>query len=141
MKKIILVVLLAVMITTLCFAQEVEPEGIFTIGGTIWEALPMGIQILPSPSLVSLDWGFGFYGGEVYNLRSPSFYIDMLVCGIFWGVGGGIGGGYPPIYFGILQPIGIGMVIQYNVAPFPIKDLTVGLVIKTDNNWTPSDVE
>ena len=78
MKKTILVVLMAVMVATPCFAQEVKPEGIFSIEGTLWQSLPTGVQLLPFPSLVPIDWVFGFYGGEVYHDGSNSFYIDML---------------------------------------------------------------
>ena len=43
MKKTILVVLMTVMIATPCLAQEIEPEGIFSISGTEWRA----IHLLP----------------------------------------------------------------------------------------------
>jgi hypothetical protein len=79
MKKLILAVLMAVMLATPCFAQEVEPEGIFSLHGTLWQTLPTGVQLLPfPPSLVPIDWEFGFYGGEVYP-GGYSFYIDMLL--------------------------------------------------------------
>jgi len=151
MKKIILVTLMAAMIATPCFAQEVEPDGIISIGGTIWHALPMGVQILPFPFLVSLDWKFGFYDGEVCNFYSVgecwghdySFYIDMLVCSIFgaFDVGSGVSG--PTTwYFGILQPIGIGIVVEYVGPGFsPERYLKIGLLMKTDNNWEPPEVE
>ena len=140
MKRTILAIVMAVMIATPCFAQELEPEGIFSLHGTQWQALPTGLQILPSPSLVPLDWEFGFYGGKV-NLAYDSFYIDMLVYSIFWRMDVHAGGGYFAQYFGILQPIGIGIVVEYSAAPFPNKDLTVGLAIKVSDNWTPPEVE
>lgn len=140
MKKTILIGLMAVMLATPCFAQEIEPAGIFSLHGTLWQALPTGLQILPSPSLVPLDWEFGFYGGKVHPY-STSFYIDMLVCSIFWAMHTGAGGGFYTQYFGILQPIGIGIVVEYSAAPFPQKPLTVGLVIKVSDNWTPPEVE
>lgn len=140
MKQIILAVLMIIMIATPCLAQEVEPEGIFSLHGTEWQALPTGLQILPSPSLVSLNWEFGFYGGKVHPY-SVSFYIDMLVYSIFWAMQTGAGGGYYAQYFGILQPIGMGIVVEYSAQPFPQKPLTVGAVIKVSNNWTPADVE
>ena len=144
MKKTILILLIAVMLATPCFAQEVEPEGIFSLHGTVWQSLPMGVHILPfPPSLESIDWEFGFYGGKAYNsVRTPGFYIDMLVCSIFYLEDYHVGGGYFPLYFGILQPIGMGMVVQYIGAPIPNnKDLTVGWVIKVSDNWTPPEVE
>ena len=36
MKKTILVVLMAVMLTTPCLAQEIETDGIFSLEGTRW---------------------------------------------------------------------------------------------------------
>ena len=128
MKKTILVVLMALMITTPCFAQEVEPEGFFSIEGTLWQALSMGVQILPFPSLVSLDWEFGFYGGKKYILF-PYTHLSA-------------GGGVLPSYFFILQPIGIGIAIEI-VGPYYRRPLylTVGLLIKIDDNWTPPEDE
>ena len=143
MKKTILVVLMAVMIATPCFAQEVEPEGIFSIEGTRWEALPMGIHISPfPPSLEPIDWGFGFYGGEVYPSGGYSFYIDMLVCSIF-SVEYGPGATSRPVvfYMGILQPIGIGMVIRWYMAYPNQFYLAISILIKASDNWAPPEVE
>ena len=93
MKKTILVIVIAVMVATPCFAQEVEPEGIFSIEGTRWQSLPTGVQLLPFPSLVPIDWGFGFYGGEASRYHTY-FCIDMIVCSIFYvGIHPGAGGG------------------------------------------------
>ena len=143
MKKLILVVLMVAMVTTPCFAQEVEPEGIFSIGGTEWQALPTGVQILPSPSLVSLDWHFGFYGGEVYHDESNSFYIDMFACSFFWSAskGGDSAGVFITRCFGILQPIGIGIVVEGHWANRKLDNMNIGFLVKTDNNWTPPEVE
>jgi len=145
MKKTILVILVAVMVATPCLAQEVEPEGIFTIGGTIWEALPMGIQIFPFPSPQPMyNSEFGFYGGIVYPWKyNYSFYIDMLVCSIFWAYDvPTVGNGSISWSFGILQPIGIGIVVEYDGPNYNrLASLKIGLLSKTDNNWTPPDVE
>jgi hypothetical protein len=87
---------------------------------------------------VPIDWGFGFYGGEVYP-GGDSFYIDMLVCSIFrveYGPGASSRSGAH--YIGILQPIGIGMVIKWYVMPNQFY-LTIGFVIKTNNNWKPPE--
>ena len=54
MKKIILVVLMIVMITTPCLAQEIEPNGIFSIEGTEWR-------------IRSGDIRLGFHQGEIYH--------------------------------------------------------------------------
>jgi len=128
MKKTILVVLIMIAVATPCFAQEVEPEGFFSIEGTLWQALSMGVQILPFPSLVSLDWEFGFYGGKKYFF-STATHLSA-------------GGGVLPSYFFILQPIGIGIAIEI-VGPYYRRPLylTVGLLIKIDDNWTPPEDE
>ena len=140
MKKTIMLVLMAVILATPCFAQDVEPEGIFSIEGTRWEALPMGVHISPfPPSLEPIDWGFGFYGGEVYGYHTY-FCIDMIVCSIFFvGINPGAGGGSLPQYFGILQPIGIGIVFEIYARGFIPPDLTVGILIKTNDNWKPPE--
>jgi hypothetical protein len=143
MKKTILVVLMALMIATPCFAQEVEPEGIFSIEGTLWQTLPTGVQILPSPSLVSLDWGLGFYKGEVYALGGywrldDSLYIDMLVCSAFWARGGNSITAPSVMYSGILQPTGIGIVVEWQKT---YDYMNIGFLVKTDDNWTPPEDE
>ena len=143
MKKIILAVLMVLIVATPCFAQEVETDGLFSIKGTKWEALPF--QFTPFWYMV-----LGFSGGTVYSVYSEytlptsnSFYIDMLVASIFmyardrdpiW-LGPGI-----EIGFGILQPIGFGVMITYikhENLPFPIIDMV--LLTKTDNNWKPPE--
>jgi hypothetical protein len=68
MKKIILAVLMAVMITTPCFAQEVEPEGLFSIEGTSW--------LIVYFRDVYLKYYFGFYEGDVYLIEIG----DSIVC-------------------------------------------------------------
>lgn len=156
MKRTILAVLMVTLIATPCFAQEVEPEGLFSIDGTEWRALPIGlllfpIPLLPLPVLGEVTWGF--YGGEVYPQPSDpatkSFYIDMLVASIFrYEEMTSIPGNVPftETGFGIMQPIGIGMMINYtklnpsDSQSLPLQ-ISMGLLIKTDNNWTPYGVE
>ena len=55
MKKTILAILTAVMVATPCFANEIEPEGIFSLHGTLWQALPIGLQIFPFPIVMPLS--------------------------------------------------------------------------------------
>jgi len=144
MKKTILVILMVVMIATPCFAQEIEPEGIFSLHGTAWETLPMGIQIFPFPSPQPMyNSEFGFYGGIVYPWKyNYSFYIDMLVCSIFWAIDiPTIGGGSITRSFGILQPTGVGLVFENGLNNRRLPTLKIGLLIKTSDNWTPPEVE
>lgn len=152
MKKTILAVLMAVMIATPCLAQEVEPEGMFSIEGTLWETLPIGLQILPFPFIWPMnDLQIGFYGGEVYldgskRFVENSFYADMLVCSVFSGSYKNTSIGYVGSsvwYSGILQPVGIGMVfgITFGGGAITVPMIHVALLIKTDNNWTPPAIE
>ena len=146
MKKIILVTLMAVMVATPCFAQEIEPEGIFSLHGTEWQALPTGVKLLPlPPSLEPLkfDSVFNFYGGRVYPEKGgDGFYLDMLVCSIFHGYRHRWQGGTYR-WFGVLQPIGIGIVAEsfvYYSPPYftPLHyELRIGLLIKASDNWAP----
>jgi hypothetical protein len=137
MKKIILAVLMAVMIATPCFAQEVEPEGLFSLEGTLWQALPTGIQILPFPGIWDANGlQFVFYGDT-----GPS-YIDMLAFSIFWEVRGrGSSSGLIRWYFGILQPIGKGMVFELFELGYPYLSIfmNVGFLIKINDNWVPPE--
>ena len=85
MKRTILVVLAIVMVATPCLAQEIETDGLFSLHGTLWEALPVGIQLVPFPWFQILPipeiWNtdglqFGFYGGEVY-IENDDFIIKL----------------------------------------------------------------
>jgi hypothetical protein len=147
MKKTILIVFMVVTIATPCFAQEVEPEGIFTIGGTQWKILP-GLRILPLPWIWTRGTDIGFWDGKVYEQSTnpkESFYVDMLAASIFMYVGGG--GPFKVIAFGIMQPAGIGMMMEcWIVYPpysftgiFPSYSLGIMPLIKTDDNWLPPD--
>ena len=145
MKKTIIVALMVLLVSTPCFAQEVEPEGIFSIEGTYWESLPTAtwtIPKLPYPFYCSV----GFAGGEVF--LSPSVlvsgttrtnYINMLAFSIFIievepaaptsKFGQAVG-------FGILQPaFGLGFMTWIGWYHEPT--ITLMLLSKTDDNWTP----
>ena len=151
MKKIVLVVLM-VMVTTPCFAQEIEADGLFSIDGTKWETL-IGWQIFPLPWIFlypdMYDLEFGFYGGEVYpDLQAVeiSFYTDMLVSSVFYTNTAPIipqagGGGGRSLFFGIMQPIGIGMVVEVFESYYPFPFISIALLIKTDDSWVPPDME
>jgi hypothetical protein len=154
MKKTILTVLIAVLIATPCVAQEIEPDGPFSLHDTRWECLIM-IQILPYPILSSpplYNCHYGFYNGEVYpNLPGSivtSFYVDMIVASVF---------GYvtriaeclncdptlPVIGFGIMQLLGIGTVINYvpRFGMIPLPWFYTEVLIKANDDWAPPDVE
>ena len=165
MKKTILVGLIMVIMGAIPgFAQEIEPDGIFSLHGTKWKILPIGVRIFPFPSLwrippdqVSESGSSlgGFYGGKVYpapDYVSPekSFYLDMLVASIFMyqsesyisGPPGSEGYTISSTTFGILQPTGIGIVTIYGHnegGPPPHNSLIMMFVVKNDNNWEPPD--
>ena len=140
MKKTILVMLMVLMITTPCLA-EVETEGIFCIGGTKW----VGTYTFP-PSYRGETGEIGFYRGTVYGFggidkAAPlSFYMDLGIASFFMvGVGGYGGCG---IYFGIMQPIGIGvMTFTAIVSVPPFIRFAIASLIKIDDNWIPPEVE
>jgi hypothetical protein len=145
MKKLILAMLMVVMLAVTCMA-EITPDGIFSIEDTAWQALPMGLQILPFPWIWPFyDFKFGFDGGEVYRDSESienSFYIDMLVFSIFWGEWKpppGAVGAVPIRYSGILLPIGIGTVVESFLMSNPIPSIAIriAILIKTDDSWTP----
>jgi len=148
MKRTILVALIVAMIVTPCLAQEVEPEGIFSLHGTKWNSLA-AIVILPFPWLFSPYFsgytGLGFYDKEVYPSLSYdfvwSFYVDMIVASVFVYHKAVPRGSSEQIGFGFMQPIGIGMMIEYDHHYRSLDMLTTWLLIKTNDNWTPPGVE
>ena len=71
MKRTILVVLIAVMIATPCFAQEIEPDGLFSLDGTLWKFFRPEIQFGTTYGqpyfYIGVNSGeVGFYQGSVY---------------------------------------------------------------------------
>ena len=142
MKKTILVIILAIMSATPCFAQEVE-----SIEGTIWEVLPIGLQIFPRPGIwIAVDLEFGFYDGTVYQNKIPienSSYEERQRFIVFSTANSplstqAIGDVVEPLYLGILQPNGMGIVVVGNIAIFPPGlFIKMGLLIKTEGFFAP----
>ena len=157
MRKIIFVILLGLMIASPCFAQGGEPEGIFSIEETQWTMLPIIMMILPFPFIITLPplpslypepdfelTSWGFYNGKVYqdnNLMESSFYLDMLVASIFMYKTERLETqavvGPPVLFFGVLKPIGIGLITLGSNSDV----LAMLIVVKADDKWTPSEVE
>ena len=67
MKRTILVVLMVFVVVTPCFAQEVEPEGMLSLHGTVWQVEPTW-TILPYP---------GFFD-DVFEARQRGDYTPMV---------------------------------------------------------------
>ena len=63
MKKIILVVLVALVFATPCFAQDIEPNGLFTLDNTLWKMGEMDLM--------------GFAGDMVYLCDTPDVCFPM----------------------------------------------------------------
>ncbi len=131
MKKIILVLLMLLMIATPCFAQDIEPEGIFGLENTLWE-LKMGRHEYP-------NYHMGFYDGQVYlGVQSffagpESSYANFLFLSIF-----SHPGKYEN-YWGIVSSLlGIG-ITSYANSKSGIE--TYYVMTKVNDNWTPPEVE
>ena len=146
MKKTILVALIAVMVSTPCFAQEVETDGMFSIEGTKWETL-ISFSLFPFPWPMP-KFSIGFWGGGVYvtpylNTEiTESFYVDMLGASIFMykKESSPLRVRETEIGFGIIQSIGVGFFTWYWHSwgsGFPKNILVMALIIRTNDNWTP----
>lgn len=159
MKRTALVIIVAVMIATPCFAQEVEPEGIISLHGTAWKVLVESC-IFPFPGIGRIgdeEPDLGFYNDKLYRIQeygvsyieNNSIYIDMIAFSIFTSnppfrrnssITTHLTAGVPSYDFGILLPIGIGMRItwactwyRHPLLPF----IDIELLSKTEDNWIP----
>ena len=71
MRKIILAVFVVVMLTTPCLAQEIEPEGFFSLGTTFWDCTCINLfeeesdRIVPPTVFKEV---IAFYRGEFYTV-------------------------------------------------------------------------
>ena len=95
MKRTILVVLMSVVIVTPCFAQEIEPDGLFSIEGTRWGYcwLELGMncrRVLCLPYVGGWCDDMAFYQGTGYSCRKDlsSCIIDPDLAYIDCGRGG-----------------------------------------------------
>ena len=139
MKKIILIVLIAVvLLATPCLAQEIEPRGLFSIENTVWSSFPPDGNFL------------GFVGERVYSCKvaipivkdylgqnyicsenSYGAYIDSLPVSTF-------GIDYGRIFIGgeLHTFLGIGILHEY-IEGYDDDYSRDRLLLKIDNNWTP----
>ena len=147
MEKVISMLLMVSMIAAPCFAQEVEPEGMFSVEGTYWE----GTFTTPTiDTQGKLD--FAFSSGTMYmcmctyscasmdclniSTPTPSTYIDIFLLTFFnatvmMSEAEGI------IMNGILIPfLGVGWgsgSLWSGVVTLPLS----GTFTKTTDTWTP----
>ena len=125
MKRTILVVIMALVFATPCFAQEIETDGLFSIDGTKWRMCGIVLQT-PEQPIVSFkcDYELAFYHGSVFQCLSTSRncteypndrYIDTPVVSVAWHKCGGCGfaSGKPHCNLhyqvGTIQPLGLGL--------------------------------
>ena len=67
MRKIILAVFVVVMLTTPCLAREIEPDGIFSLNGTVWNTCYVVLELgLPFVEASCEGRDMAFYQGTVY---------------------------------------------------------------------------
>jgi hypothetical protein len=154
-KKTILAVLMILTIATPCFAQDEKPDKPFSIEGTQWQSLPIGMIIFPITAVGPIDpYEVGFYDGKVYFHgyiyggfqyepadEKRSFYMDMLVASIFMYSGRNCqmsDGCWDYIVFGIMQPIGVGVMTTSNGVPIP-DSVGAAILVKTNDNWVPEE--
>jgi hypothetical protein len=146
--------LLAVMVVTPCFAQEVETDGLFSIDGTLWNIFRIEISITEKKPYLSLPEfhsnKIGFYQNKVYTCNENwcshdqhMAYIDTPVVSIAYYV--------PPNpfigYSCVMQPVGVGVVIMRSLytegrPPHPtyrVLDYSMGIMFKVENNWIPEE--
>jgi hypothetical protein len=146
MRKTILGIVIVLLVTTPCLAKEIEPDGFFSIEGTLWYSYGIIFSFFPPVVIVGSD-EIGFYKGKVYYYVSYgdkyipivlSSYIDLLVVSIACSFGGG------QISLAIMQPIGISVRITggiINFSPLIIPFFTIEILYKVEDNWTQPEDE
>ena len=139
MKKLVLAALMVVMITTACFAQEVETDGIVSLDGTLWRITgQMGRQ----------GYYYGFNQGNIYYLEGSEcwkeelgFYVDSLLTSISMSYSSREldGKTYVTIKYGSMLPIGIGFTTGISKSEDGDPGINRDVLIRTDNNWTSQE--
>jgi hypothetical protein len=154
MKKTILAVLMVVMFTTPCFAQEVETDGQFSIEGTLWRACNIIFITLPSGVVTGCTL-MGFHQDAVYFCTEttecnsyPRFtYIDSPLISIVFNTMFEVSSVGFELY--ILQPIGFGVFMgsafgwedPSSASQVFLFAARAGILFKVNDNWTPPEVE
>ena len=157
MKKTILLVLMAVILATPCIAQEIEPEGILSIDGTLWNTCSRGFSSEPPFSYTDCEMEIGFYERRQYfcfegdcTVDGFAAYVNLGVVSIALCIFK-----YPGQLYGssfsILQPasgLGVNSLLyywprsfspaHYSLAGFGFE---IGNMNKINDNWTPPDIE
>ena len=146
MRNTILGILIVTLVATPCFAQEVEPDGLFSIGGTLWR---FGTEITfstrpPFLHINNINAELGFHQGTIYRcseddckLLPDVSYMDSPVLSIAYS--------FDSFGFGliVLQPIGLGITTYFGTF-FPGGPgffYSITMMFKVEDNWTPPGVE
>ena len=155
MKKTILVILITVMVATPCFSQEIEPDGIFSLDGTLWRYFrpDINFRIYPPPPFFDginvIREELGFYQGIPYKCRSGTcsdygdfgIYVNTPVLGVF----SSSTAPYPGLDLYVMQPTaGIGLTTFFvcgGVKGYSSCQFGIGIMFKIDNNWSPPEEE
>ena len=149
MKKITLTVLLIAMLATPCLAQEVKPDGIFSVEGTRWVSCWIGLTSSEPPIRTGCNSILGFYQGTIYacveedncnplpdHIFSYS-YSDLLVFSI-------LNMAIDPLYgddssVAIMLPCGLG--VERFLSSDPLGLSSIGIMFRVDNDWKPPEFE
>ena len=151
MKKTILVVLMTMIISATCFAQEAEPEEISSLDGTYWDVQSILLFIEPSTRTFNLEIhkdGMGFYQKSIYGMGYWGRYIDLGVVSIgyqiFYNIALGV------FFVAVIQPSsgwGVFTGLQFQLIPLcawgcvmPYFKSEIGIMHKIIDNWTPPGV-
>lgn len=151
MKRTILFVLMFVVVTTPSFAQGIEPEGMFSIEGTLWVfcSIDVVLSLFVPPFIVIYpkcpdELTMGFYQGTVYRCYdngddcSPSERLKYIEYPLFSIV---IGPGLLNLELFILQPSGFGLHTGIGCHGIVFCIYRNGVMFKVDDDWTPPDFE
>ena len=157
MKRTILAVLMFVMIVTPCFAQEIEPDGLFSIEGTRWGYcwIELGIGCGAFFCLPFVRGGcdeIAFYQGTGYwcskdinrcGINSRLTYIDSPLVSIVSDVW--TPGNSRHAKFAIMQPTGFGVYIGFDWQSPQMPRIgaalsySIGIMFKIEDDWSPYD--
>ena len=162
MKRIILVVIMALVFATPCFAQEIEPDGLFSLEGTMWRCcwIQVGIgcagyyiPILCLPEVNRSCDNMAFYEGDVYGcnddvtsceIDSYASYMDLPLVSTVTDVRIY---SFPSGYyeFGVmLDPSELGVYTGFGWIRGSMKGVQylestykTGIMFKVEDDWTP----
>ena len=153
MKKTILAVLMVVLVATPCFAQEVEPDGLFSIEGTEWNVCRLGIQRIEGkwnpypPECYTLKFANGSieqcFEKNRCRFHAAWTYIDSPVLSIAYTSNYGMTSraDNSPLY--VMQPtVGMGITTTLGECEGGTTCyFLIGIMFKVEDHWTPPGVE